>query len=159
MFDDIELPEPKAFKNYEPAGLFFRFIAFLLDMFFISTLLFLVIDIKENIEEMIADVASNKFLVPTAILFLAYTILLESILGATLGKFILGLRVINENEERPHHTKVALRNFLKYLFISIPFITFFILFFMNIDRQFLHDSWSNCYIVQKKKKNAQQQEN
>ncbi len=159
MIDDLELPEPKTFNSYKPAGLLARFLALLIDIFIISFIMTIFINPNQNTDQFVKEYLSGKYLALQSVIFFTYTILLESTVGATLGKMIFKIKVINEQEKTPHNTKIALRNLVKYFFLTFQFAGFFALFFMNIDQQFLHDSWSKCYIVQSKKKNEPQPEN
>jgi uncharacterized RDD family membrane protein YckC len=47
------------------------------------------------------------------VLMLLYFVLLEGLAGATLGKWVLGLRVVNANGEKPGLARSILRNLLR----------------------------------------------
>ena len=63
---------------------------------------------------------------PICIVFLviiaSYFIVLESLYGATLGKYLLGLRVVQLNGTRPGLVKSILRNLLR-LVDGLPFMS------------------------------------
>ncbi len=58
--------------------------------------------------------------VASSLMFVAYCIVMEMRLGATVGKLILKLRVVNDEGDRPNVREAVLRNLLKIIEMSWP---------------------------------------
>jgi len=112
-------------KKY--AGLWSRFLALMIDFFIFCAIFFPVTRIVKGVWVMSASDhrwGRGLFITdPLCIAFLVfmflYFIFLEGLAGATLGKFIIGLRVIDTNGKKPGLLKSLLRNILR-LIDSLP---------------------------------------
>jgi len=112
-------------KKY--AGLWSRFLALMIDFFIFCAIFFPVTRIVKGVWVMSAsDHRWGRGLFITDLLCIAflvfmflYFIFLEGLAGATLGKFIIGLRVIDTNGKKPGLLKSLLRNILR-LIDSLP---------------------------------------
>jgi uncharacterized RDD family membrane protein YckC len=114
-------------NEIEYAGLGRRFLALLLDFLLFCACFFPVTRLVKGVWLMspkdhnwvhgwfISDPLCLAFLA----LMVLYFVLLEGCLGATLGKWVLGLRVVGTNGRRPGLWKSLLRNVLR-LVDSLP---------------------------------------
>jgi uncharacterized RDD family membrane protein YckC len=108
-------------KKY--AGLWSRFLALMIDFFIFCAIFFPVTRIVKGVWVMSASDhrwGRGLFITdPLCIAFLVfmflYFIFLEGLAGATLGKFIIGLRVIDTNGKKPGLLKSLLRNILRLI--------------------------------------------
>lgn len=80
-----------------------------------------------------------SFTIPVTIIFVYY-IFLESLFGKTLGKFLTGTKVINENGEGPTFFQVCARTLSRL----IPFEPFS---YARDDSRGWHDSIPRTYVI------------
>jgi uncharacterized RDD family membrane protein YckC len=109
------------------AGLWCRFTALFLDFLLLSLLFFPITKIVKG--TWIMGVSDHRWVSgwivtdPVCLLFLgiiiAYFILLEGLIGATLGKLIVGIRVISVKGAKPGLIRSSVRNLLR-LVDSLP---------------------------------------
>ena len=103
------------------AGLWPRFLALLVDLLLFCAVFFPVTRIVKGAWVMSASDhrwSSGLFITdPLCIVFLMvmclYFVVLEGTVGATLGKWVVGVRVIREDGARPGLAKSVLRNLLR----------------------------------------------
>jgi len=103
------------------AGIWRRFWALVIDALLFCAVFFPVTRIVKGVWLMSATDhrwANGLFITdPLCLIFLAlmvlYFILLEGLVGATLGKWALGLRVVRTDGEKPGLSRSAARNFLR----------------------------------------------
>jgi uncharacterized RDD family membrane protein YckC len=103
------------------AGLWVRFGALVIDGLLFCAIFFPVTRIVKGVWIMsVADHrwANGLFITdPLCVIFLVlmllYFLLLEGLAGATLGKWVLGLRVVRMDGEKPGLARSALRNILR----------------------------------------------
>lgn len=110
-----------AHENYRYAGLWHRFLALFLDFVFLSCLFFPITRIIKG--TWIMGVSDHRWVSgwivtdPICLVFLAiiavYFIVLEGLVGATLGKLVVGIRVIDADGARPGLTRSIIRNVLR----------------------------------------------
>ncbi len=108
-------------KKY--AGLLDRFLALIIDFFIFCAIFFPITRIVKGVWIMSASDhrwGRGLFITdPLCIAFLVfmflYFIFLEGLAGATLGKFIIGLRVIDANGKKPGLLKSLFRNILRLI--------------------------------------------
>jgi len=110
-------------SNFRYAGLCPRFLALFLDFVFLSLLFFPITRIVKGTWMMTPEDhlwSAGWFITdPLCLAFLAiivlYFIILEGLIGATLGKRIVGIRVIKINGNNPGLAKGAIRNILRII--------------------------------------------
>ncbi|MEI6233605.1 MAG: RDD family protein [Planctomycetota bacterium] len=144
-------------RNLQPgdlnAPLASRAGAYLIDMLIVIAL---AIGASQIIPEQISDEYSVQLgnaaipLSAIAVCFMVYFTLTEWLLGATLGKFVMGLRVVSDNGMRPTFWAAAVRNTVGLLerqpmmiIVSFPMVVF------SPRRQRLGDLLSRTIVVQK----------
>lgn len=106
--------------QFETAGVGSRVIAKLIDYVLITlifTLLLIlsipvVIDMSEMVGEEMGFILAALYLVVFAALPLAYLVLTEYFMGRTVGKWLLGLRLITDTGQSPGFWSIFLRNIL-----------------------------------------------
>ena len=106
---------------FQYAGLGRRFLALLIDLLLFCAVFFPVTRIVKGVWLMMPNDHNwvNGWFIfdPLCLIFLIimafYMILLEGLLGATVGKWIVGLRVIGTDGHRPGLWKSAVRNALR----------------------------------------------
>ena len=95
---------------------------------------------------------------PTLLLSLAVTLVLQTGLlvtrAQTLGKWLLGLRVVDAEPGRSHFRfrLLALRTFVPLLFVLVPYLGLFFIaldyaFVLSAQRRAVHDHWSGTRVV------------
>jgi uncharacterized RDD family membrane protein YckC len=82
------------------------------------------------------------------IAFWLYYALMESRLGATVGKYILNLRVTDENCAFLSFKRASGHAFARFLSI-IPFLTGYLMAIFTEKRQTLHDLITGCIVIPK----------
>ncbi len=114
-------PASEAGSRLHYAGVWIRFAALLLDFLLLSTFFFPVTrlvkgvwlmqpsDHRWNFGWFVSDPLCLAFL---AVIFLYFS-LLEGLAGDTLGKWILGLRVVRPGKDRPGFGRGVVRNVLR----------------------------------------------
>ncbi|MFH0938764.1 MAG: RDD family protein [Planctomycetota bacterium] len=138
---------------YAPVGA--RMSAYAVDLILIFTVLILAtqqlgwsqLSIQELLELDITKLPHAPFF----LLYLAYLVMSEWLLGATLGKYILGLRVVMEPNRKLTLWAALLRNLIGFfermplsvIFVSMPMIIF------TPRRQRLGDLLSRTFVVHK----------
>jgi uncharacterized RDD family membrane protein YckC len=103
------------------AGVWIRFAALLLDFLFMSAVFFPVTRWVKGVWLMMPSdhrwsvgwLFSDPLCVAFFVVIVFYFILLEGLAGATPGKWILGLRVIESGGDRPGLGRAAIRNLLR----------------------------------------------
>lgn len=88
------------------------------------------------------------FMVLKIIAFWLYYALMESRLGATVGKYILNLRVTDENCAFLSFKRASGHAFARFLSI-IPFLTGYLMAIFTEKRQTLHDLITGCIVIPK----------
>ena len=116
-------------RNY--AGLAARFYALLVDFLLLSAVFFPVTRIVKGVWLMSPNdhrwahgwMAFDPICAVFLVIIVLYFIVLEGVVGATFGKRILGIRVIEANGGKPGLTKSLLRNVLR-LVDALPVLNF-----------------------------------
>ena len=127
-YADFNTPTSQQALHY--AGLWVRFLALAVDGILFCLLFFPVTKLVKGVWIMSSSdhLWGYRWLVtdPICIVFLiimvAYFVVLEGVFGATLGKWLLGLRVVQPDGARPGLVKSALRNMLRMV-DGLPFLS------------------------------------
>jgi uncharacterized RDD family membrane protein YckC len=133
------------------ANLTLRIIAYFIDTLIISFPLYIIQEIF-FIENRSVDALSFKiFIVNLLVWTLYYGTFESSSLQATLGKYILGLKVIDENSNRLSFKKACLRYLATFISI-IPFGIGIWTIASDEKKQGWHDKLTGCYVINNRKK-------
>jgi uncharacterized RDD family membrane protein YckC len=125
-------------REIVPAGRWPRFGSYLIDYIAFTVLA----TVGSIVVGRMTDDAGDSimtFLV-TLVAMLGYYAVLEGLTGRTLGKLLLGLKVVNEAGEPPSSGQILGRAFARL----IPFEAFAI---FGDERRTLHDSLAGTYVV------------
>ncbi|MGV8980938.1 RDD family protein [Clostridium sp.] len=92
------------------------------------------------------------FMVSTSVV---YFICFETFLGCTLGKFIMGLRVMDQNCNKPNFCKAFVRSLLRIVIFIFPaillvWIVEYIIAYKSKFKQRLSDKFAGTYVVYEK---------
>lgn len=79
----------------------------------------------------------------------AYSLLLEIMLGGTLGKLLMGVRVVSETGGRPRWLQIVVRNALRLIELTPQFWVFVVLLFASRNRQRLGDIFARTVVVRR----------
>ena len=125
------------------AGFFLRFLGFFVDLFLLSILLSPVLYIFRvlNLEELYNFV----FFI---LVWLYYSTLESSRLQGTIGKFLIGIKVVDYNNNRIDFTKATLRYVSSLLSMMFLFFGYLMILFTE-KKQSLHDIISKTLVVRK----------
>jgi uncharacterized RDD family membrane protein YckC len=140
------MQHPFVAESYEePAGIGRRFLAYLIDSMVIGSIMLAIgFELQEHMEPATAKLAANVVFI---LGILAYQIGFTLEKGATLGKSLLRLHVVNTvTGEKPDLVPVILREFPGKAISSILGIGYFMAFF-NPERRTLHDKLGDTRVV------------
>jgi len=153
-------PSAKQVTDYELATSYRRVIARLIDLgvgFFILLMISLMIaELIRTLFKLDQDTFTTMFMVIWPVLLVIYDTLMHRLLGKTLGKMVLGLRVVDLKGDKLSWGMCILRAFLTYLLaIGIVFLTsvtaslFGWIFIGSLGRfkRFPHDSATRSFVV------------
>jgi uncharacterized RDD family membrane protein YckC len=138
-------------SEHRYAGFWMRFWAFLIDLIVISSLNGILVSPFKFVNEGIA-ISVGFWTVPgiiSAIVFYAYFILMTKFFGQTIGKMILGIKVVRENEEPLRWSDVLFRELIgRFLYRAFWFLTalYIIVGFMD-EKQGIHDMIADTRVV------------
>lgn len=142
MENEILDQNVKEVKNLNYAGFGIRLLAFLIDSIIISGIGYLIwADKVVQVSENSVNVNfSNEY----SIFPLAYALVSWIVLSSSLGKLVLGLKIVNEEGKRIN----PIQAFIRTLVYIIMFIgCWFIL--GNSKKKALHDIVANTFVVKK----------
>lgn len=137
-------------ENQEFIGFWKRVVAYIIDVVIVMVVAFVVSIILRMVmtfssEEAVGQMAMSVY----TIVFFSYFILLESSAKqATVGKGLLGMKVINRDGERLSILNAAGRNIARILSGLIFAIGYLMVLFTK-KRQALHDILAKTYVVAK----------
>lgn len=145
----------QVFLSFEYAGFWKRFLAHLVDSFFIIMVFSVLLITFAADEDMAVNVSLKYFLIMTAwkpliivfiIAWLYYAIMESSLRQGTFGKRILGMRVTDLQGNRISFAKATARFFAKIISRSILYLGFLFTPFNN-KKQALHDIIAGCLVL------------
>lgn len=137
-------------KTFRYAGFWMRFWAFLIDMFVIGALNRIIINpffSFELIPDPLGTLPTQAIL--TAIIGYAYFVLMTKFAQQTLGKMVLGLKVINKEGESLSWTDCIFREVVGKIISKVGFVGYIIAGFTP-KKQSLHDLFADTYVIHTK---------
>ena len=157
-------PSATQVMDFEQATSYRRLIARLIDLgvgfFFILMLSLMIAELIRMIFQLDQNTFTTMSMVIWFLLLVLYDILMHRLLGRTLGKMLLGLRVVDINGNKLGWDMCILRAVLTYLFaVVIVFLTavtaslFGWIFIGSLGRyrRFPHDTASRSFVVREVK--------
>ena len=140
-----------------PGNLLRRLVAALIDLAPLMLLCTATFGVPEMTPEDVQEILKNPQSIPLSValasvaslsLYVVYCILMEKRFGRTLGKKLMGLRVVGDEARPLTWREAAMRNMLKIVELSMPF--FFILLILplfNRNRQRLGDMIARTAVI------------
>jgi len=161
---EVKIPEIINDKKLEYAGFWIRLVAYFIDNFilgFLLNMISLIVAVPlgltagigfagvDDFTSSMAVLGVQMILLVTysAIVILYYTLMESSKYQGTLGKMVLGLKVVDYNGNRIGFGRAVGRYFSKIL-SAILFIGYIMIMFDN-KKQGLHDQIAKTYVVKK----------
>lgn len=153
-------PEPNRLPEYELirterfrpkfAGFWTRFWAYIIDLLIVSSIsgifikpIFRVLDIKISNPSFLLF---SPYKVTLLILFLAYFALMTKIAGQTVGKMILGIKVVRQDGEKLTWGTILFREVIGRFISKLLTIPYLLVIFMP-KKEALHDLFADTYVV------------
>lgn len=135
--------KPNEQKTYVYGGFWARFLALILDSIIVGTPLSLIFDIAFPIYLNIA--------VPYlgSILFIIYIVYLEGTSGSTLGKQIMGLRVVDARTGGSIGIPKAILRYVGKIISGMLLLAGYIMAAFDKKTQALHDKIASTYVIKK----------
>jgi len=150
-------------KDYKFAGFWIRFFAFILDSFIFSAIIYFLAYLLVDASTIIIQ-QSNEFLIinydsPNFALFLVLNyglpillfISFWSIWGATPGKMLLGLKIVNQKSGNKPSVFQSIIRYIGYIVSSFFFLLGFIWIGLDDKKRGWHDMMAKTYVVYKDK--------
>ncbi|WP_458412218.1 RDD family protein [Schinkia sp. CFF1] len=150
------IAEPKNFTipiYHVYAGFWIRFFAYIIDMIVVASLNRILVhpilrwlDISLHESSMLSTVA-----ISTAIVMFVYYIVMTKVFSQTLGKMILGLKVISESEPKLSWGTVIFRELIgKFISKTVLFLGFITIGF-TVKKKGWHDFLADTIVIQERK--------
>ena len=137
-------------SKYTSEFIFFRIIAYLIDILFISFFSIIILLILSII---IGDFNVFYWTIGLLVIYQLYFIILEALSGYTLGKLILQIKVVDVNGNIPGFSKSTIRNITRFIelnpIIILGIISIIIIFSSNINQR-LGDKMAGTLIIKHK---------
>lgn len=151
---NVQQPPPyKESEGFFLAGFWLRVWAYLIDLIVIGSItrlivkpVFKVLDISLVEGSMFAPIS-----ILSAIVFYGYFVLMTKFFSQTIGKMILGIKVIDLKGRRPTWGTVIFRELIGRFISSTIFILYIVVAFTT-NKQGIHDLFADTTVVQEKKK-------
>lgn len=138
-------------KNLVIASFFERIVAFIIDLFFLNLILIIPAFIAIKIGLITSESGLRVFIYFAYLLMFIYFVLLNKT-GKTLGKMLVGIEVINKDEESSLTLKQSVFRTLGY---GLDLLTLFgglLLGLFNKNRRTLHDFMGSSIVISTRKK-------
>lgn len=135
--------------EHKPAGFWIRFVAYLIDLSLINIVL---IGLIVNNVLLATKLENYTFMylswstIIGFIVFYIYFILMTKFLGQTIGKMIVGLKVVRDNGENLNWSTVLFREGIGRLFSAILYLPYLIIPFTSKHKG-LHDFIADTHVV------------
>ncbi|HHY72718.1 MAG TPA: RDD family protein [Bacillus bacterium] len=145
------LPSVQVYNIY--AGFWIRFYAYLIDLVVVGSLNRIIIypilrwlDVSISETSMLSTVA-----ISTALVMFVYFVVMTKIWGQTLGKMILGLKVISEKDAELSWGTVLFRELIgKFISKTVLFLGFITISFTSKKKGW-HDFFADTIVIQERK--------
>ncbi|MBI4854759.1 MAG: RDD family protein [Acidobacteria bacterium] len=135
--------------SLEQAGFLLRMGAFMLDVLLMMVLLLVIAFLANNFmnyQIVISKIAKILFLV----LWIGNFFILPSIKGQTLGKWLIGIRIISLNQTRAKTSQIVIRHLFGYPIALIPFALGLLWLIWDPKQQGWHDKLAKTLVIKKR---------
>ena len=144
-----QVQPPDSVPLYQRAGFWMRFWAYLIDLIVIGSLsrlfinpIFRLLDIT-----MVETGVFSPYVIVDSALFFSYFALTTKFLNQTLGKMIMGLRVVKLNGDPLDWKTLIFREWVgRYISISVLMLGYIVIAF-NPKKQGFHDMFSDTVVI------------
>src|SRR2546423_1608789 len=140
----------------EPVGVALRFVAVLIDgaIFFVAAFAVALMgggasSSSANGMHTVGVQLGGRGMLVSLLLSLGYYVVCESLLGGTLGKLALGLRVVDEDGDEISLTSALVRNVLRVVDGYLFYLVGAIAVWSSADRQRVGDRVAHTYVVRR----------
>ncbi|SDZ28169.1 Uncharacterized membrane protein YckC, RDD family [Evansella caseinilytica] len=146
-------------ETYTAAGFWMRFWAYLIDMFAVGSLHSIILGFTSffvDLGELTIGIYSIAGAL-TAFLTFSYFILLTKLYGQTLGKMIMGIKVLSEREAGMSWLNVIMRELVgRYLHKAVVMLNaLYLVAAFHPQKRGLHDMLGETYVVLVPRENSQ----
>ncbi|GIN38763.1 MULTISPECIES: RDD family protein [Heyndrickxia] len=133
--------------EYEYAGFWMRFWAYLLDLVVIASIERLIIKPVFRVADLSFDSSMfSPFTIASVLIFYFYFILMTKYFHATIGKMVFGLRVISLKESRLSWSTIIFREGIgRYISVLIKLLYLLVAF--TPKKQALHDIFADTSVI------------
>ncbi len=144
---DDQVQPPESVPTYQRAGFWMRFWAYLIDLIVIGSISRLIINPIFRLFDIPMDNTGifSAYTIVDSIVFFGYFILTSKILAQTLGKMIMGLKVVSLDGVLDWKT-VLFREWIGR-YISAVLMLGYIVIAFNPKKQGFHDMFSDTVVV------------
>lgn len=138
---------PQKNMEYEYAGFWMRFWAYLLDLVVIASIERLIIKPIFRVADLTFDSSMfSPFTIASVLIFYLYFILMTKYFHATIGKMVFGLRVISLKESRLSWPTIIFREGIgRYISVLIKLLYLLVAF--TPKKQALHDIFADTSVI------------
>ena len=139
---------PDSVSAYQRAGFWMRLWAYLIDLIVIGSLSRLLVNpIFKIFDISLADTGVfSPYIIVDSVLFFGYFVLTTKFLTQTLGKMVMGLRVVSLNGEPLVWSTLIFREWIGR-YISAVLMLGYIVIAFNPKKQGFHDMFSDTVVV------------
>jgi uncharacterized RDD family membrane protein YckC len=135
--------------SFEQAGFLLRIGAFMLDM--IATMIFLlfvtfVVSNFSSYPEIISKI-SNIFLL---VFFISNFLIFPCVKGQTIGKWLIGIRIISSDQTKAKISQILIRHILGYFLALFPFALGLLWIIWDPKQQGWHDKLAKTLVIKKR---------
>jgi uncharacterized RDD family membrane protein YckC len=130
-------------RQVQYAGFWARGLAFLLDALFLWSLKVILFDYMFDFHSLVAQIG---FVLIISLYFFLFTLLL----GQTIGKIILGIKVVHVHSDKLAWEDVLLREVIGKISSVLVFVVGLLMMMVHPNKQALHDKLSGLCVVWEK---------
>jgi uncharacterized RDD family membrane protein YckC len=155
VHDQTDAPAPpyKGNRSFFLAGFWLRVWAYLIDLIVIGSITRLIV--KPVFKMLDISLVEGSMFAPisilSAIVFYGYFVLMTKFFSQTIGKMVLGIKVIDLKGHRPSWGTILFRELIGRFISSTIFILYIVVAFTT-KKQGIHDLFADTTVVQEKKK-------
>ncbi len=140
------MPKLKKIESIQYAGFWIRFFAYFADCLFMWIPILFINSFVENSYENDSVKLALNFVYPFFVYWIYNAFLNSSSWQATIGKKILGLKIVDENGNRISFKTATIRYLSEFISCIIFFIGYFMVIFTE-KKQALHDKIAKTLVV------------
>lgn len=135
--------------SLEQAGFLLRIGAFMLDLLAIMTLLLFIAFLANSFtgyQNLLSKMAKILILIG----WISNFLILPSIKGQTLGKWLIGIRIISSDQTKAKVSQIVIRHLFGYIISTLPFTLGLLWVLWDPKQQTWHDKLAKTLVVKKR---------